>query len=134
VEPVLHLSIPVADLGEAQAFYVDVLGCPLGRVREEDWCDVWFYGLQLTLQERPDELLAEGAQGVRHFGVTLDAAALRDVFERLRGTSTRWLTPVTTSAVLDGKTGAKVQDPSGNVIEFKTYADDAALRGPGGPS
>jgi extradiol dioxygenase family protein len=35
MEPVLHLSIPVADLSTAREFYVDALGCTLGRVRED---------------------------------------------------------------------------------------------------
>jgi extradiol dioxygenase family protein len=129
VDPVLHLSIPVADLAAARAFYVDTLGCRLGRVRDE-WLDVWFYGLQLTLQKRPAEVRPEGAEGVRHFGVTLDAVALGEVLERLRGSSVRWVAPVTTDALLDGKTSAKVQDPSGNVIEFKAYAEPARLLDP----
>jgi hypothetical protein len=46
--PILHLSLPVSDLEEARGFYVDVLGCRPGRVRD-DWFDVWFFGMQLTL-------------------------------------------------------------------------------------
>ncbi len=30
---------------------------------------------------------------------------------------------------LDGKVGAKIADPSGNVIEIKYYEDPSALRG-----
>ena len=33
--PILHLSLPVRDLGEARAFYVDVLGCTVTLDREE---------------------------------------------------------------------------------------------------
>lgn len=35
---ILHLSIPVRDLAEARAFSAEVLGCPVGRVRD-DWVD-----------------------------------------------------------------------------------------------
>ena len=69
--PILHLSLPVADLAAARDFYVEVLGCRLGRERDE-WLDVWFYGLQLTLQHRPEDVLTPGQQGTRHFGVALD--------------------------------------------------------------
>ena len=31
MEPLFHLSIPVDDLDRAKAFYVDMLGCELGR-------------------------------------------------------------------------------------------------------
>ena len=47
MQPILHLSIPVRDLEEARAFYVDVLGCEAARARL-GYQDFWFYGLQLT--------------------------------------------------------------------------------------
>ena len=51
VDTFLHLSLPVLDLDRAVAFYVDVLGCTAGRSRpEQGFADVWFHGLQLTLQ------------------------------------------------------------------------------------
>jgi extradiol dioxygenase family protein len=38
MDPILHLSVPVRDVAEARAFYVDVLGCRPGRVRD-GWLD-----------------------------------------------------------------------------------------------
>lgn len=128
--PVLHLSIPVRDLDEARTFYESALGCKIGRVRE-DWLDVWFFGMQLTLQLRPDEVAPADRQGVRHFGVALDDAdAYVALIDRLRCHDVRWVAEptVTTQAELSGKAGAKVADPSGNIIELKYYADPAALR------
>ena len=55
--PILHLSLPVRDLESSQAFYVDVLGCGLGRERDR-FIDVWFFGMQVTLHEQPNQLLA----------------------------------------------------------------------------
>ena len=52
VDATLHLSLPVDDLAAARRFYEDGLGCRVGRVRDE-WIDVWFFGLQLTLQTAP---------------------------------------------------------------------------------
>jgi hypothetical protein len=130
-DPVLHLSIPVRDLAEARAFYEGALGCEVGRVRS-DWLDVWFFGLQLTLQERPDQVVGSEAQGVRHFGVALgDAAAFEALVERLDRHGATWLSApaVHTAAELSGKVGGKVADPSGNVIELKYYDDPAELRG-----
>ncbi|UDY38012.1 VOC family protein [Dermatobacter hominis] len=123
--PILHLSIPVADLAAARAFYEGALGCSVGRVRD-DWLDVWFFGLQLTLQQRPDEVRPTGEQGVRHFGVVLpDAAAFEDVVDRLDRADVEWLSRPTVhrAAELSGKVGAKVADPSGNVVEIKHYED-----------
>ena len=60
MDPILHLSLPVRDLAESRAFYVDVLGCEPGRVRD-GWIDVWFYGMQVTLHEEPDLVAAPDA-------------------------------------------------------------------------
>ncbi len=124
-EPVLHLSLPVDDLEAARRFYVEALGCRVGRVRET-WIDVWFFGMQLTLHLRPDEVSPADEQGVRHFGVVLsDADSYADLVDRLRSAGVDWLSePVEHSAVaLSGKVGGKLADPSGNVIEVKYYPD-----------
>ena len=84
MEPILHLSIPVRDLAESRAFYVDLLGCDLGRVRD-DFIDVWFFGMQVSLHAEPDQVRPVEDQGVQHFGVTLDAADLQRLLQRLDG-------------------------------------------------
>ncbi len=112
-------------------FYESGLGCEVGRVRD-DWLDVWFFGMQLTLQARPDEVRTVADQDVRHFGVALsDADAFAAVISRLRDHGFRWLAEPAAheAAELDGKVGAKIADPSGNVIEIKYYEDPSALRG-----
>jgi extradiol dioxygenase family protein len=128
--PVLHLSLPVSDLDAARRFYVDVLGCRVGRVRES-WIDVWFFGMQLTLQLRPDEVRPSDGQGVRHFGVVLtDAESYRSLVDRVRSAGVGWLSEPAehTDIALSGKVGGKLADPSGNVIEVKHYPDDDAYR------
>ena len=130
---ILHLSIPVRDLDEARSFYEGALGCEVGRVRD-DWLDVWFFGLQLTLQHRPEEVAGVADQGVRHFGVALDDPdAFAALVQRLRQHEVAWLAEPTahTAAELSGKVGGKLADPSGNVIELKYYEDTAELRATG---
>jgi uncharacterized protein len=128
-DPILHLSIPVDDLAAARRFYESALGCRVGRVRP-DWLDVWFFGLQLTLQERPEEVSALPDQGVRHFGVVLpDLAAFDSLVARLRSAGVRWLAEPAAheEAALSGKVGGTLADPSGNVIEIKHYDDLSEL-------
>ena len=130
-DPILHLSLPVADLAAARSFYEDVLGVRVGRVRD-DWIDVWFFGMQLTLQHRPGEVAPAAQQGIRHFGVTLPAREdFDELVERLRQHGVEWLSePATsTAAGLDGKASAKLADPSGNVIELKHYGSTTSLLG-----
>ena len=83
VNPILHLSLPIRDLAESRHFYVDVLGCDPGR-EDTSWMDVWFYEKQVTLHERPDQVLAAEEAGVRHFGVALG----EEQFVALDGTRT----------------------------------------------
>jgi extradiol dioxygenase family protein len=129
VQPILHLSVPVRDLRAARDFYVDALGCRAARTRD-DFVDVWFFGMQLTLQDRPDEVGESKPGGSRHFGVTLARHEFDELVARLETVAVPWVVPVTTEN--EGRpteqTKAKLADPSGNVIEIKTYRDvDAAL-------
>ncbi len=129
--PILHLSMPVRDLEESRHFYVDVLGCEPGRVMDRA-IDVFFFGAQVTLHERPAEVLAPERQGVRHFGVTLTHQQWRALVDRLVSEGTVFLRPPATdhAGTPREQHKAMVADPSGNAIELKTYADPgAALRG-----
>jgi uncharacterized protein len=130
VQPILHLSIPVRDLTEATEFYVGALGCRAARARD-GFADVWFYGMQITLQDRPDEVEPLRSGTSRHFGVTLGRDEFDEVVERLNEHEVQWLVPVATDdpgTPLE-QTKTKVADPSGNVLEFKTYVDVAAALG-----
>lgn len=132
MDPVLHLSIVVDDLPAARAFYVDTLGCRPGRERG-DWLDVWFFGLQLTLQGRPDQVLSLEEQGARHFGATLDADTFATVVGQLDADpSVTWLARVATDhgGTPREQTKCKLVDPAGNVIELKTYADPTSAFAP----
>jgi len=127
MRPILHLSIPVRDLDEALDFYVHMLGCRRARRREE-FADVWFYGMQVTLQHRPEEAARAQPGGTRHFGVTLGRADFDELVAHLLEHDARWLVPVTTddAGLRTEQTKGKIADPSGNVIELKTYRDAAA--------
>ena len=125
-QPVLHLSLPVNDLRAAQDFYENTLGCRIGRTRE-DWFDAWFFGLQLTLQLRPLEVMDTSRQGVRHFGVVLPSLSeFNDLVKRIQASGCQWISKPEnhTDAELSGKLGGKLADPSGNIIEIKYYGNE----------
>ncbi len=127
MQPILHLSIPVQDLDEARAFYVHTLGCEAARARP-GFADVWFFGMQVTLQDRPDEVAGLKEGGSRHFGVTLSRDDFDTVVARLTSGGIDWLVPVSTDdeGLPTEQTKVKLADPSGNVIELKTYRDVGA--------
>ena len=121
--PVIHLSLPVNDLVVARDFYENVLGCRIGR-ESDDWFDAWFFGLQLTLQLRPLEVIDISRQGVRHFGVILPTlSAFDELVKRVNASVHTWITePKKHEEIeLSGKLGGKLADPSGNIIEIKFY-------------
>ena len=125
-QPVLHLSLPVNDLRAARDFYEQTLGCRIGRTRE-DWFDAWFFGLQLTLQLRPLEVMDTSRQGVRHFGVVLPSLSeFNDLVKRIHASGCQWISKPEnhTDAELSGKLGGKLADPSGNIIEIKYYENE----------
>jgi len=130
-EPILHLSLPVRDLEESRHFYVDVLGCAPARVGDRA-LDVFFFGCQVTLHERPAEVLTPEQRGVRHFGVTLPQDRWRELVDRLQAEGAPFVREpaIDYAGTPHEQRKAMVSDPSGNAIELKTYKDPgAALAG-----
>ena len=127
---IFHLSIPVDDLPAAREFYEQTLGAKPGRT-EVDWHDVLLWGHQITLQLRPDEVMAADAQGKRHFGVVLPWLE----WERLAASLVAAEVPfLKAPAILEEGTPGQhaklyLQDPSNNILEIKAYKDFAALLG-----
>jgi len=100
-----------------------VLGCRIGR-ESDDWFAAWFFGLQLTLQLRPLEVIDVGRQGVRHFGVILPSlSAFDEMVKRVNASVYAWISEPKKHAEIElsGKLGGKLADPSGNIIEIKFY-------------
>ncbi len=127
MDPILHLSLPVRDIAESVDFYVEVLGCALGRVRD-DFADVWFFGMQVTLHGVPEQVHEAVPGDVRHFGVTVGAREMDALVVRAQARGVVFASPVSTdhAGTPQAQTKTKLFDPSGNVVEIKTYVDPAA--------
>lgn len=113
-----HLSIPVADLAAARAFYTDVLRAEIGRETSK-WIDVLLWGHQITLQLAPDAV-SESMQAGRHFGVVLPWDEWAREAARLRHSGALESEPVEKG---DEQAKLYLVDPSGNRIEVKAYRD-----------
>jgi extradiol dioxygenase family protein len=138
--PRFHLAFPVRDLGEARAFYGELLGCPEGR-SSDDWIDFDFHGHQIVAHLAPDEVGPKSDKGgstspvdghdvpVRHFGAILAPAAWDALAERLTAAGTSFVIEPHTR--FKGEAGEQSTmfflDPSGNALEFKAFADDAMV-------
>jgi len=134
--PRFHLAFPVDDLEAARAFYRDRLGCAIGR-EAPTWIDFDFFGHQITAHLSA----APGAAGtatnavdgddvpIRHFGAILTPKRWSELAERLRAAGVDFL--LEPRVRFRGSPGEQrtlfVRDPAGNALEFKSFADDAAV-------
>jgi uncharacterized protein len=120
-----HLAIPAGDLDEAYDFYVKGLGCKLAR-RYDDRITLDFFGDQVVCHLAPDKVEPAPEMYPRHFGVTFRDA---DDWRRLvalaknRGL-TFFVEPFHRfEGLVEEHESFMLQDPSGNLLEFKYYAD-----------
>ena len=129
--PLFHLAFPVRDIAEARGFYGGLLGCPEGR-SSEAWVDFDFYGHQLVAHLSPAEcgLAATGqvdgdAVPVRHFGAILGLGAWTALADKLQAAGTKFI--IEPHVRFKGEVGEQTTmfflDPSGNALEFKSFAD-----------
>ncbi|MDF2094907.1 VOC family protein [Aquibaculum arenosum] len=133
--PPFHMAFPVADLEATRSFYLDVLGCGLGREAER-WIDFDFFGHQISAHLRPDEVAraqtneVDGDQvPVRHFGAILEWDAWHALAERLKAAETAFI--IEPHIRFKGQVGEQATmfftDPSGNALEFKAFKDPARV-------
>ena len=129
MEPVFHLSIPVDDIDNAKAFYLDTLGCRMGREAEGRF-DINFFGHHIVAHHAPVEAGKENGTipsdgdtaPLRHFGVILDLNAWKVMEKRL----TERNVPFALSPRLsfEGKPAEQhimmLPDGCGNIVEFKS--------------
>ncbi len=127
---IFHLSLPVEDLEQASAFYVGTLGARIGR-RKDSWLDVLLWGHQITLQERPQDVLPPERQGKRHFGVVLSWDDWETLAQRLeaQGCAFYRAPQVLHAGSPDEQAKLYLSDPSHNVIEVKAYRDVRGVLG-----
>lgn len=129
-----HLAFPVHDLEAARGFYAGVLGCAVGR-ESSRWIDFDFHGHQITahLAEERGTAVLKQVDGdhvpVPHFGLILERAAWDALALRLEQTGTSFL--IQPRVRFPGRPGEQatmfVRDPSGNALEFKSFAAEAAI-------
>jgi len=129
VRPIFHLSIPVRDLQEAVAFYAHELGANIGR-RTESFADALLFGTQVALQNDPESVTSPMPR-TRHFGVTLRWEEWESLTSRFTG-GPLVIEPPTISYEGEPTEQGKMMivDPSGNLIELKTYRHPDKILGP----
>ena len=126
-----HLAFPVYDLEEARRFYVDGLGCVLGRVSSRAII-LQFEGNQLVghLTHTPRE--AQRGIYPRHFGLIFSSERdWKTLADRARAKGLRFYQePRLRFEGTEIEHGTFfLEDPSQNLLEFKHYKNESAIFG-----
>ncbi len=134
MRPRFHLAFPVHDLEAARGFYAGLLGCGVGR-ESRRWIDFDFHGHQITAHlvddDRPSAANPVDGDRVpaRHFGLILGRDEWDALAARLTAAGVPFL--IEPRVRFRGRPGEQatmfVTDPSGNALEFKSFADEAAI-------
>lgn len=142
MRPRFHLAFPVHDLEAARTFYAGLLGCSVGR-ESSRWIDFDFHGHQITAHVAAagagadaDANAVDGDRvPVRHFGLILERPDWEALAARLSDAGVAFL--IEPRVRFKGRPGEQatmfITDPSGNALEFKSFADETAIfaRDPG---
>lgn len=129
--PLFHLAFPVNDLAQARKFYGELLGCPEGR-SSDSWVDFNFYGHQIVAHLSPAETRQANTSDVdghqvpaRHFGAILSLPEWEALAAKLKAANTKFI--IEPYIRFKGQVGEQATmfflDPSGNALEFKSFAD-----------
>ena len=129
--PLFHLAFPVKDIAEARRFYGDLLGCSEGR-SAPNWVDFDFYGHQVVAHLAPEECghrKTSAVDGhdvpVRHFGAILPMNEWEALAQKLTSAGIDFI--IEPHVRFKGEVGEQATmfflDPSGNALEFKSFAD-----------
>ena len=131
--PLFHLSIPAADLEVTRRWYVEALGCAVGRCSDQALI-LDLGGHQLVAQKQLQACAEPPQTGIypRHFGLVFaDLASWQALRDRVRTAGLRFaVEPKLRFAgeVTEHHTFFLI-DPSGNWLEFKHYSHPEAVLG-----
>jgi extradiol dioxygenase family protein len=134
--PPFHLAVPVSDIAEARTFYGQTLGLSCGRSTER-WIDWNLEGHQLVTHQVDGYIASVAGTNtvddhdvpVPHFGLVLTLERFHALARRLADADTDFvIAPYLRFAGEPGEQWTMFfQDPSGNALEFKAFADPSQL-------
>jgi uncharacterized protein len=132
--PRFHLAMPVDDLAAARHFYGEVLGLEQGR-SSDTWIDWNLHGHQFVTHVAPTrpQQIHNPVDGhdvpVPHFGLILDIPTFHTLAARLHKANTHFI--IAPYVRFEGQPGEQwtmfFQDPAGNALEFKAFANDTQV-------
>lgn len=130
MQNLFHLAFPVKDLESSREFYGEVLGCEEGRSSAQ-WIDFNLFGHQIVahLSENAGIVHRNKVDAdhvpVPHFGIVLPMDEFKTFAEKLKSKGVEFI--IEPKIRFEGEVGEQATmfflDPSGNALEFKSFAD-----------
>ncbi len=131
MDALFHLAFPIHDLELAKTFYLDQLGCELGRSSEHAL--IFKFGAHQIVAHKIDAPLPP-QQGIypRHFGLIFQEKEKFDaLIQRLNSKQVHFEIPLKTrfpNSKIEHQSFF-LKDPSNNLLEFKYYTYPSAIFG-----
>ncbi len=129
--PIFHLAIPVKTITQAKPFYVDGLGCEVGR-ESPHAIILNFYGHQLVAHTTSEELTPQKGIYPRHFGMIFPTEEEWEaVWERATKKDLNFYQSAKhrfPGELTEHRTFF-LEDPFYNLLEFKYYRHAEAIFG-----
>ena len=128
-----HLAIPVSNLQKSKNFYINILGCTIGRSSEQ-WIDLNFFQHQLVLHLSKKMINSNSNKvdnkkiPVPHFGVILEWNQWQLLSKKIENKISFIVRPYIR---FKGQAGEQATmfflDPDNNALEFKSFKDDKMI-------
>ncbi len=129
--PIFHLAFPIANISQAKDFYVQGLGCILGRETKNSII-LGLYGHQLVGHITDIPLTAQRGIYPRHFGIVFPRLDMWQELEQ-RATAQQLVYRQPAQQRFPGEVTEHyaffLEDPFYNLLEFKYYAQPDAVLG-----
>ena len=133
VSPPFHLALSVTDIEATRAFYVEKLGCKVGRSTER-WIDFNFFGHQLVCHigelNKSNNNEVDGKDvPIPHFGIILEWDDFDSFSSKLKTENINFIIePYLRFSGLPGEQKTMFfKDPFGNALEFKSFKQDSEI-------
>ena len=128
-----HLAIPVSNLQKSKNFYINILGCTIGRSSDK-WIDLNFFKHQLVLH-LSEKMISSSSNEVDnkkipipHFGVILEWNQWQMLSKKIENKISFIVKPYIR---FKGQIGEQATmfflDPDNNALEFKSFKDDKMI-------
>jgi len=126
-----HLAFPIANIPQTKEFYVDGLGCEVGRETPNSII-LNLYGHQIVAHVTKESLTPQKGIYPRHFGLIFTAEAdWEALLERAQGKNLRFYQQEKRRFVGEPTEHRTffLEDPFLNFLEFKFYCQASAIFG-----